>query len=73
MAEEVNFESLNMKYSELLKTYPIEQQKNIFEYLSEMDEVNKKAYDIAFQHLGTSFNIARSNGFKEWMAHKNPK
>lgn len=73
MAEEVNFDSLNMKISELLKTYPIEQQKNIFEYLSEMDEINRKAYDIAFHHLGTSFNIARSNGFKEWLAHKNSK
>ena len=67
------FHSLNMKISELLKTYPIEQQKNIFEYLSEMDEVNRKAYDIAFQHLGTSFNIARSNGFKEWLAEKKTK
>lgn len=73
MAEEVNFDSLNMKLSELLKTYPIEQQKNIFEYLSQLDDINRKAYDIAFQHLGTSFNIARSNGFKEWLAHKNSK
>jgi len=73
MAEEVNFDSLNMNISHLLKTYPIEQQKNIFEYLSEMDEINRKAYDIAYDHLGTSFNIARSNGFKEWLAHKNSK
>jgi len=73
MAEEVNFESLNMKISELIKTYPIESQKNIFEYLSQMNEQHRKAYDIAYCHLGTSFNIARSNGFKEWLAKKNPK
>lgn len=73
MTEEVNFDSLNMKLSSLLKTYPIEQQKNIFEYLSEMDEINRKAYDIAYDHLETSFNIARSNGFKEWLAHKKSK
>lgn len=73
MTEEVNFDSLNMKISDLLKTYPIEQQKNIFEYLSEMDEVNRKACDIAYDHLGTSFSIVRSNGFKEWIAHKKSK
>jgi hypothetical protein len=73
MTEEVSFDSLNMKISELIKRYPIEQQREIFEYLSEMDEHNRKAYDIAYNHLGTSFNIARSNGFKEWLAHKKPK
>ena len=70
MAEEVNLDSLNMKISELTKTYPIEQQKNIFEYLSGMDEQHRKAYDIAYCHLGTSFNIARSNGFKEWLSKR---
>lgn len=70
MAEEVNLESLNMKISELIKTYPIESQKNIFEYLSQMNEQHRKAYDIAYCHLGTSFNIARSNGFKEWLSKR---
>ena len=68
--DEINFESLNMKTSFLLKSYSIEKQREIFEYLSEMDEHNRKAYDIAYSHLGTSFNIARSNGFKEWLANK---
>lgn len=68
--EAVNFDSLNMKTSNLLKTYPIEKQIQIFEYLSEMDEHHRKAYDIAYNHLGTSFNIARSNGFKQWLSKK---
>lgn len=71
MSEEINFDSLNMKISETLKKYPFEQQKDIFNYLSEMDDLNKKAYDIAYSHLGTSFNIARSNGFKEWLKNNN--
>jgi hypothetical protein len=71
MTEQVNFDSLNMKISEIIKRYPIEEQKNIFNYLSQLDEINIKAYDIAFDHLGTSFNIARSNGYKEWLAHNN--
>jgi len=73
MSKEVNFDSLNMKISELLKTYPIEQQKNIFEYLNKMDEHSRKAYDIAYEHLGTSFNISRSNGFKHWLNEKKSK
>lgn len=73
MAEQIDFTSLNMKISNLLKTYPIEQQKNIFEYLNEMDDHHRKAYDIAYCHLGTSFNIARSNGFKEWLGNKKTK
>ena len=73
MTEELNFDSLNMKISDLIKGYPIEQQREIFEYLTEMDEHNRKAYDIAYTHLGTSFNIARSNGFKDWRCHKKTK
>jgi hypothetical protein len=73
MTEEVNFDSLNMKISEIIKKHPIEQQIEILKYLSEMDEHNRKAYDIAYSHLGTSFNIARSNGFKDWQAHKKTK
>ena len=70
MIEEINFDSLNMKISPLIKTYSIEKQRLIFQYLNEMDDHHKKAYDIAYNHLGTSFNIARSNGFKEWLNSK---
>ena len=66
MSEQVDFEPLNMKILELVKTYPIEKQREIFQYLSELDDLNKKAYEIAADHLGSSFNIYRSNGFKEW-------
>lgn len=68
--QQVDFECLNMKYSDIIKTYPIEKQREIFEYLSQLDEHNRKAYDIAYCHLGTSFNIARSNGFKAWLSSK---
>jgi len=69
-AEILNFDSLNMKISDLLKTYPLELQLDIYEYLCGLDEIERKAYDIAYTHLGTSFNIARSNGFKEWLKSK---
>jgi hypothetical protein len=35
-------------------------------YMKNMDEREKKAYKIAMSHLKSSFNILRSNGFKEY-------
>ena len=42
----------------------------IEEYISQLTEVEKIAYEIAKEHLGSSFNIYRSNGFKEWLKKK---
>ena len=47
-----------------------ENQKNILEYLKTMDEKKFKAYNIAFNHLGSSFNILKSNGYKDWAKNK---
>lgn len=43
-----------------------EKQYDILNYIKSMDERDKKAYKIAFNHLGTSFNICKSNGYKDW-------
>ena len=45
-------------------------QKSIYEYLLAMNELQKKAYIIANDHLGSSFNILRSNGYIEWNQNK---
>jgi hypothetical protein len=66
MSEEINFQPLNIKIPATVKTYSIEKQREIFEYLSTLVEHHKVAYNIAFDHLGSSFDILRSNGFKEW-------
>jgi len=66
MSQEIDFNSLNMTITESIKLYSIEQQKEIFKYLSEMTDHEKKAYEIAVNHLGSSFNIYRSNGFISW-------
>ena len=70
MSEEINFKSLNLPVSDLIKNYSRETQIEIFNYLNELDDNNKKAYEIAYDHLGSSFNILRSNGFKEWKKSK---
>ena len=65
-----HFDDLNVKIPEIVKTYPAETQQEIFDYLNSLDDINKKGYAIAFEHLGTSFSITRSNGFKKWKNKK---
>jgi hypothetical protein len=36
------------------------------EYLASLNEKEKKAYEIARDHLGTSFQLEKSNGFLKW-------
>jgi hypothetical protein len=70
MSEEVNFETLNIQIPNIIKNYSLEKQREIFDYLSELDDINKKGYNIAFEHLGSSFDICRSNGFQKWKQSK---
>jgi len=62
------FEELNIPIPSIVHSYNNEKQKEIYDYLSQLvkDDQQKKAYKIAFDHLGSSFNIYHSNGFKEW-------
>jgi hypothetical protein len=70
---EVNFESLNLPIPDIVKTYPNEKKREIFEYLNELTDIEKVGYTIAFNHLESSFDICRSNGFKEWKNSKTSK
>jgi len=63
-------EKINLPIPEYISQLDIEKQKEIYEYLSQMDIKDKIAYNIAFEHLGTSFHILRSNGFTEWKNKK---
>ena len=44
--------------------------EDIQKYLSELSDLHKDAVKIAEEHLGSSFDIIKSNGFKEWLARK---
>jgi len=70
MTEQINFEKLSLPIPEEVKTFSYEKQQEVFEYLSEMTIEQKKTYEIAVNHLGTSFNIHRSNGFINWKKNK---
>lgn len=62
----VNFSEFCLPIPDLIYKLSYEKQMIIFEYFKTMDDKNKKAYLIAIKHLGTSFNICKSNGYKEW-------
>ena len=70
MAEPVDFSSLNLPIPEVVYTYPKEKQTEIFNYLQQLDDHDRTGYLIANNHLGTSFNIYKSNGYKEWKNKK---
>jgi len=44
-----------------------EGKTNEEKYIEQMTPLQKKAHLIASAHLKSSFNITRSNGFKEFM------
>jgi hypothetical protein len=70
MSDIIDFTLLKIQVPEQIKIYSIEKQKEIYDYLKNMNENDKQAYLIAMNHLGSSFNIYRSNGFKEWKQNK---
>ena len=73
MTEEITFDSLNLPIPEAINKYSIEKKREIFEYLNELTDIEKVGYTIAFNHLESSFDICRSNGFKEWKNSKASK
>lgn len=62
--------NIGLKIPDVIKCYNEEKQKEIYNYLNQLNILERKAYLIAFEHLGTSFNIHKSNGFKEWKNKK---
>ena len=49
--------------------YPKEKE-NIQIYLSQLDDIEWKAYLIAKRHLKTSFHLLKSNGYIEWKSQR---
>ena len=69
------FKDLDIPVPTNVYSYDNSKQKEIYDYLIQLlkDEQQKKAYIIAFDHLGSSFNIYHSNGFKEWKKNQTQK
>ena len=62
----IDWSSLPVSVPENIGTYPEETQQSIFEYLSQLETIQQRAYLIAKDHLGTSFDFLRSTGYSEW-------
>lgn len=45
-------------------------QSLIIEYLNQLTTIEIRAYGIAMNHLGSSFNLLKSNGFCDWLKEK---
>ena len=60
---------LDLPIQETVFSKPIEEQQKIYDYLVFVKDniLERKAYIIAYHHLGTSFNILKSIGYVEWM------
>ena len=63
----MKFDNLNLPIPDNIYSKSLETQEKIYSYLSNMSELEKTAYLIAYEHLGSSFNILKSNGYKEWL------
>ena len=50
--------------------YDIDTQSSIIEYITHLSDLEKKAYKIAHNHLGSSFNVFKSNGYNDWLKTK---
>jgi hypothetical protein len=49
------------------ENYDTEIQSSIIEYITQLSDLEKKAYKIAYNHLGSSFNVVKSNGYNDWL------
>ena len=49
------------------KTNLNDDEKLIEQYMNQLDGIHKQALSIAKEHLETSFDIIKSNGYKKWL------
>lgn len=64
--ENIDFSSINLPVQDIVYNYNIETQRDIFNYLSQLSDTERLVYNIAYEHLESSFNILKSNGFIKW-------
>ena len=53
------------------ENYDEKTKVQIKNYLKQLDIIERQAYLIGKKHLGTSFNLIKSNGFLEWKKNNN--
>jgi len=49
------------------ETYDDSVKESVVKYLKQLNRIEKQAYTIGKSHLGTSFNVLKSNGYNDWL------
>ena len=62
---------LGLELPNNFENYDTKTQELIVNYIKHLDKIERQAYTIGKKHLGSSFNIVKSNGFIVW--NKNNK
>ena len=57
---------LGLELPNQFKNYDENTLTLVINYLKHLDPIERKAYTIGKAHLGSSFNVIKSNGFIDW-------
>uniref|UniRef100_A0A6C0IU24 Uncharacterized protein n=1 Tax=viral metagenome TaxID=1070528 RepID=A0A6C0IU24_9ZZZZ len=58
---------IDLPLPEQFAKYSEDTQTKIIQYLEHLNTIERLAYQIAYDHLGSSFNIIKSNGYCDWL------
>lgn len=61
---------LGVELPEQFEKYDVITKQSIINYIKQLSQIEKLAYTIGKQHLGSSFNILKSNGYNNWKKQK---
>jgi hypothetical protein len=57
---------IGLELPDHFENYDETTQQSIIQYLKQLEPIERKAYSIGKQHLGSSFNVVKSNGYNNW-------
>jgi hypothetical protein len=57
---------IGLELPAMFEKYDMAIQESLIKYLKHLDIIERKAYIIGKEHLGSSFNILKSNGYNDW-------
>jgi len=62
----IDFKEIGLPIPEIIINSSYEIQESVYCYLVQLGESERKTYCIAVSHLGSSFNLVKSNGYIKW-------
>jgi hypothetical protein len=57
---------LGLELPPQFEKYDVLIKQSIINYLKQLNPIERLAYKIGKQHLGSSFNVLKSNGYNNW-------